>query len=509
MTRFRSLLYHEFQLSKKGIIIRLGLLMLWAGFMWAVMLSIAANGQDLTALSGVEEAMIVITALVCVTASLVMDDVFKADLYSGWLIYSYALPVTPFERAAVRFARRFMMCAVGMAFSLINTAAMCALVKAPFGYKYIAEHIIVLDALLLFCIIEHFFTLSARNSDDLKKAAIRSDFVTFGIYAVVGVIFFVNFDIKDPEGIKLPEIGSGSLVWALTLMILLAATSFAITYRRLSRAFDTGMRIDKYKSAETKGTEEIKRTSGGMTGLLYKECKQNGRMLILTIVVPFLVTLFPLCVTMPFIGKEEAIRLALEPVMRLLMMCIGLFIVNGMMSELFRGDDKKLWAYFVVSNPKGVKGFMYYKYVLVFAMNGLYMAAGIFADALLTTMSYFATGKAASGMMNMYIAVFYLLLFLCAVDIPFIIRFGVRKGSFIKTGMMLAICTIIVVGFAILPENIGDNLIRTVSAVSEDKADSTLMLFISLCPYIALAAFVGSYRFSCKIFMKGVTEYDG
>lgn len=508
MKRFWSLLYHEFRLSRKSIVIRLGLLIFWAEFIRAVMLSVTANGQSLTALLGGGESLIVMTALICVVVSLV-DDVFKADLKSGWLIYSYVLPVTTFERAAVRFVRRSLMCAGGMAFSLVNAAVVCAVFKVPFECKYIVDHIIVLDSLLVISISEDFFMLSARDSDDLKKAAIRSVFTIVGFYAVVGLIFLRGFDIQNPDSFKLPEIGVGSLVWALPLMILLMAASFAITYKRLGRAFDLGMRAGRHKSAGTEAAIELKRTSDGMTGLLYKEFRQNRLLLILVIVVPFLLILFPLCVTLHFINAEETSRYVLDFVMRTLMIGVGFFIFSGIMTEVFKGDDKKLWAYFVASNPKGIKGFLYYKYVLVFAMNGLYMAAGIFADALLATISYYMTGRAVGSIINVYIAVFYLLLLLCAVDIPFIIRFGARKGSFIKTGIMLLLCVILVVGFAMLPESISDKFVDAAASVYEGKANNTLMLLLSFFPYIALAAFIGSYRFSCRIFMKGVTEYDG
>lgn len=508
MKRFWSLLYHEFRLSRKSIVIRLGLLIFWAEFIRAIMLSVTANGQSLTALLGGGESLIVMTALICVVVSLV-DDVFKADLKSGWLIYSYVLPVTTFERAAVRFVRRSLMCAGGMAFSLVNAAVVCAVFKVPFECKYIVDHIIVLDSLLVISISEDFFMLSARDSDDLKKATIRSVFTIVGFYAVVGLILLRGFDIRNPDSFKLPQIGVGSLVWALPLMILLMAASFAITYKRLGRAFDLGMRTDRHRSAGTEAAIELKRMSDGMTGLLYKEFRQNRLLLILVIVVPFLLILFPLCVTLYFINAEETLMYIMDFVMRTLMIGVGFFIFSGIMSEVFKGDDKKLWAYFVASNPKGIKGFLYYKYVLVFAMNGLYMAAGIFADALLATISYYLTGRAVGSIINVYIAVFYLLLLLCAVDIPFIIRFGARKGSFIKTGIMLLLCVIGVVGFAMLPESISDKFVDAAVAVYEGKANNTLMLLLSLFPYIALAAFIGSYRFSCRIFMKGVTEYDG
>lgn len=508
MKRFWSLLYHEFKLSKKSVIIRLGLLILWSEFIRGIMLSAAANGQSLTAFLGGGEYVIVMTALVCITVSLV-DDVFKADLNSGWLLYSYALPVTTFERAAVRFVRRILMCAGGMAFSLVNAAVVCAYLKVPFTLKCIAYHIIVLDILLVINISEDFFTLSARDGNDLKKATIRTVFTICGICAAAVVILLQCIDIKNPQGIKLPGIGLGSLVWALPLMILLMAAGFAITYKRLGRAFDSGKLIDRPRSAEAGAAIQLKRTSDGMTGLLYKEFKQNRNLLILVVVIPFLLMLFPLGVTLHFLDAEETLRSAVVFLTRLVMLFVGFFIISGIMTEIFKGDDKKTWAYFVASSPKGIKGFLYYKYVLVFAMNGLYMVAGVFADALFATISYYLTGRAGGSIINVYIAVFYLLLLLCAVDIPFIIRFGARKGSFIKTGIMLLLCVIAVVGFVMLPESIIDKLVDAAVSVYEGRANNTLMLLLSLCPYIALAAFIGSYRFSCRIFMKGVTEYDG
>lgn len=71
---------------------------------------------------------------------------------------------------------------------------------------------------------------------------------------------------------------------------------------------------------------------------------------------------------------------------------------------------------------------MYSKYLLLALMNVLYLAAWYVTDCCLATLRYFAVGEEAPSLLGLYVAVFFLLLLLSALDIPFIVRYG-AKGA--------------------------------------------------------------------------------
>ncbi|MDE6032003.1 MAG: ABC-2 transporter permease, partial [Oscillospiraceae bacterium] len=176
---------------------------------------------------------------------------------------------------------------------------------------------------------------------------------------------------------------------------------------------------------------------------------------------------------------------------------------------VFRGDDKKLWAYFVVSTPQGVKGFLYRKYVITVMMNLVYMASGIFADNLLATVNYFATGnELTTSMSSLYILGVFFLMSVSALDIPFTVRYGAKKGSIVKMIIMLSISTAAIMVYSLMPEAIQDKVTQVMIALYNGEANDALMLITSLLPYIILAAFLFSYKIACGVFMKGVNEYD-
>ena len=88
------------------------------------------------------------------------------------------------------------------------------------------------------------------------------------------------------------------------------------------------------------------------------------------------------------------------------------------------------------------------------------------------------------------------------------IRFGQKKGSYIKTISMLAISTILVIVWANLPYSFVEKILQTIQDIREGKGNETIMLAVSFMPLLCLTAYYASYKFSCKLFMKGVDSYD-
>ncbi|MCM1048634.1 MAG: ABC-2 transporter permease [Clostridiales bacterium] len=529
-SKFSSLLFREFRLTKKNTMLYGVLLLAWVALIWGVIFSLDANGIDNSEMSA--DNIIIMTALLGAVV-LFIDNIHHMDIASGWITYSYALPITPFERAAARFVRRFIISVGSCLICLINSVAVCAYLGENFVANYIIWHILVFSAVILYSLPDSFFNLRARSGEEAKKLRTVSGMVSLAVmivsFLIIALLSGIDLQkiISAEESVELPVFTAGALIWALPMILCLMAADFCITYHSLRTAYPGAVRnksnsvVEPHYAMNDKAGDEVRLVNAmniksvGVTGLLYKELAQNGMLLILTAFVPLLLTALPFCFTAVGVitgsqSVEYMFEIAANEFIRMIMVLIGLFVVSGMMSEVFRGDDRKSWAYFVASAPQGIKGYIYNKYVVMLMINLIYMTAGIFADNLFSTVYYFATGEEiTTTMLYLYLAGVFLIMFMSAFDIPLTVHYGMKKGSLLKVTAMLIVCTAAVFGFVMLPNNIKEKVIACVVSVLDGKANGALLLTLGICPYICFGAFLYSYRLACKAFMKGVDEYEG
>ncbi|MCR5539562.1 MAG: ABC-2 transporter permease [Ruminococcus sp.] len=241
-----------------------------------------------------------------------------------------------------------------------------------------------------------------------------------------------------------------------------------------------------------------------MTGLTYKEFKQNLKPIIATFVLPALIAYLFCSVVL-----NEMIISDLESVLgtirdgKYTMVWLSFLLIafvagafcQGM---IFSGDDRKLWAYFVASSPDGIKGYIRIKYELTFIM------------VLLTTFSlqigsWIMLLICASNNTDWYnftayiILLSFIQLLLRGIEIPFTLRFGVRNGSTIKLILFVILAIVFVVFYMGYPEEITEFL------WDGGKILDTLLSFL---PVVSIVAYYLSYRLSCRIYMRGADGYD-
>lgn len=516
--KFRSLLFQEFRISRKTILLQAGLLLMWIAMSWVMVFSVGSEGFTEEELGRIVDAVSLATALVGVMYLLV-DETFKSNVDSGWLNYSYALPIRPLERTAARFVRQFSVTFASVLLSLCNVAALCARPGKPFGANYIVWHLVILAAVILNTLPNNMILLRARSGADMKKKQSTAGLATMALMVVLVIVIYkasgMSLDtLADSDTvINLSVFTAGSLAWAVPLLLAMMAASFFATYHSLRSAHSGTVKSEK-ESAEVNPQAALAEKADGVKGLLYKELRQNRLILILTAAAPILLTAYPFCFAAIGVMTGDTkidglFETATDSIIRILMWAVGIFVASGLMSEVFRGDDKKLWAYFIVSTPQGVKGFLYRKYVMTLMLNLIYMVSWILADSLLATLNYFVTGEELMANMQMlYLVGVYLLLSVSALDIPFMVRYGSKKGSIIKMISMLSLCTAGVAVFSILPRDVQDKLMEIATSVIDGEANEVLLLTLSLLPYLVFAAFLFSYRVACRVFMKGVNEYD-
>ncbi|WP_432650985.1 ABC-2 transporter permease [Huintestinicola sp.] len=339
--------------------------------------------------------------------------------------------------------------------------------------------------------------------------------IGFMILKCIGFDFGALFtsDSTEPLFFDISTLTGKMLLWLIPLTVVLCAGQFAVIRHHLEYAYPDGVKIKKANvKAET--AADICAPHCEPVGFLYKEIRQNTKSIITVILLPFLILVFLTCCLAIFslsedYGGENWIIITLtSDLFRILSIALGFFSVSGLLLSVFHGDDKKLWAYFIASAPKGVERFLYTKYVVSFAMCGLYFVSSYVAETILASLSWAVLENELMSFTIISIIVFFMLILMNSFSIPMMLRFGEKKGSIINVIIMLCLAIAAILILSLVPMEIQDKIFAWLASfLTNDFTDLTVLL-MGLFPVVSMGAYILSYKISCRIFMKGVSEYD-
>ena len=234
-----------------------------------------------------------------------------------------------------------------------------------------------------------------------------------------------------------------------------------------------------------------------MTGLVYKEWKQNRWYILSMIVCGFA----PLIVLL--IMHDEIKDIGDTPI-RIGGLIAGFLAAGALQMLVLRGDDRKLWGYWITASADGYKGFLRVKYEMIFGMIVLLMFAVQFVDMGYCAVAADMEKADAVQISGIALPLCFVQILLRAVDIPFVYRFGSKKGSFVKL-ICLIVLTIILLALLILNTERYDTIFQMCKKVINVQ-NSSLILSVGLV--VCLALYYLSYRITCKLYLKGVEQYD-
>lgn len=527
MTKFRSLIFREFKVCQKLYIVKCVVLFAFFAFVIGGTFLFINLFEELPAkentLKSFAESF---SMLIMLYSTMVFadDSTFKSDLNSGWNGYSYVLPISAFERAAVKLIRFIGTLGISVLLGMVGVIIINKIVGVQFQIGYVIIQFIMLDLLLLSKIIIDSFVLRARNNDEYKKLQEKGSLtcVAFIVCIALVILKCVGFDfasLLDSDSTEPLSFGifskltGGMLLWLIPLTLVLFAGYFAVIRHHLQYAYSGGAKIKK-ANVKAEKTIDIAAPHSEPVGFLYKELRQNMKSICAVIALPFLILVFLTgCIAIVSLNREYSgdgwiVRTLTSDVMRLASIAIGFLIVSSLLLSVFHGDDKKLWAYFTASAPMGVNKFLYTKYVLSFAMCGLYFVSSYFAETLLATVSWFALGEELVSFTSIFIIIFFALILQNSFSIPMMLRFGEKKGSIINLIVILCLAIAAVLVLSLIPREIQDRVFAWLAGfITGDYGDVT-MLLLGIFPGFSVGAYILSYKVSCKIFMKGVNEYD-
>ncbi|MBQ8567977.1 MAG: hypothetical protein IJ446_02035 [Oscillospiraceae bacterium] len=251
MAKYISLVFRELKLSKKMLISSVGLIILFIAFM---MLGMYVSGKD-----AVEngESMEAFSLILCYMISLLAagavsqnTDTAKADIASGWSVYSHALPLTGFDIAVSKCMIKLIFIITGAVLSVIGAVLMTSMGNCTLTLGAAMSYFIILDVFLALNILTEAFTARAKNIGAMKKKG----------YIIEGIIVAAILIIPEllPEDETLPfnvdeifsEGGTPAKLNALTeyitipdvwcyagiaLMFVILAVGFIVTMKNYER----------------------------------------------------------------------------------------------------------------------------------------------------------------------------------------------------------------------------------------------------------------------------------
>lgn len=234
-----------------------------------------------------------------------------------------------------------------------------------------------------------------------------------------------------------------------------------------------------------------------MTGLVYKEWKQN-RWFILSMILCGLAPLFVL-----LLMRGEISNIGNAPI-RIGGLIAGFLMAGALQMLVLRGDDRKLWGYWITATPDGYKGFLRVKYEMIFGMIVLFLFSLQCVDRGYCAVAADMGITEIDEVSGIAVPLCFVQILSRAIDIPFVYRFGSKKGSFIKLICMVILAILIC---AVLVLNV-DNMDRITEMVRKVFNENNSSLILSLGLIVCLALYYLSYRITCRLYLKGVEQYD-
>lgn len=238
-----------------------------------------------------------------------------------------------------------------------------------------------------------------------------------------------------------------------------------------------------------------------MGGLIYKDFLTNRKSIFIALGAMLYCGLM---IIMPYIigTAEEDIGVFMQ--LYAILMFVAMFFISGaFQGNMLKSDESKRWAYFITSTPMLKKHIeAKYWFILILSM------ATVFITSVFDALNCLLFDSASMQMIIMII--FYIQMFLRAIEIPFCVRFGTDMGGYYRAGILVLV--ILIAGTYFLFGDLShfgsidtfyDWLFKALSG--EVKA---FQMFIAVFPFVSMGMYYLSYKLSCRLYLKGAENFE-
>ncbi len=179
--KYKSLLYREWKVSKKFYLLRIVLILLFTLMLGGVMIywstgavgTLVIEGETVPATEGPMDVTFIflfyLLVLFMAAASGEDNGVYKSDVNSGWLKFSWALPVTAHEKAVTRFSFRGIVVLIGTLYMFASIGVICGITGFAHMKTVVYAFFWCLDFCLLLDTIKDFVIMRAVDMKAVKK----------------------------------------------------------------------------------------------------------------------------------------------------------------------------------------------------------------------------------------------------------------------------------------------------------------------------------------------------
>lgn len=239
-----------------------------------------------------------------------------------------------------------------------------------------------------------------------------------------------------------------------------------------------------------------------MWGLIYKELVQGRKSIISIILGEGAMSLMML---LPILWEEDSDLVSeLIPLYGIMIFLMMFLILSMLCVGFFEMDENKRWAYFIASTPATAAGHVRTKYLCTFIMYTLLLGWSFALSKIVAAKGFRISFVVPLGL-------YFAMLFVHAVEFPFIVRFGSKAGSLVKTAIgllaMLIGCEYALFGDISAFENT-DEIFDLLSRLGKAGVISgvTSMLVMAF-PFVALSMYLFSCEISARLYLKGAEDY--
>jgi hypothetical protein len=180
-------------------------------------------------------------------------------------------------------------------------------------------------------------------------------------------------------------------------------------------------------------------------------------------------------------------------------------VIASVQENLFLHDENKCYSAFVSSTPLTSAGQVLSKYYEMLLLSSVLLVWGEVCDQALCVVN-----GMSGETLEIRLFLFFLQLFLRAVETPFLVRYGSKSGKQVKLLVLLGAVFLVIVYLLFGPLPDSDTVFETIVNwfSGENKLSGMLLGAAAILPYMIVALYYVSYRISCRLYQRGVEAYD-
>lgn len=239
-----------------------------------------------------------------------------------------------------------------------------------------------------------------------------------------------------------------------------------------------------------------------MSGLLFKEFYENRKYMIT--MYSFLVVMgyLPMITISAFRTDTDQLR-----TMTIVLITLVTMLMAGCLNTMiYKYDERKLWASFVSSTPQAARGQVKSKYLFVLANNMIAVTLCYIGDMV------FSAVVGADSVVSIISVIFWVMLLCSAIELPFIIRFGNKRGSnlraFLFVGLMFAVIVYGLFGDLTIFMSEESFYAWLADLVAGRAGQKEMTWTLAILPYASIVLYALSYKLSCILYQKGAESFE-